>query len=134
MICMFVLRHDGWSVNDLVRHGLRDGRRIESDGRLSENLAVERGSGLEAGKGLHKEDALKDRGGASLDGSGHLPYDVLGHGTALEDDLRATARFDAASGLQDENVGGAARDGEVGVEQNVGAPRVNARREGRAAN
>jgi len=39
--------------------GRHDGHRVESDGRLGEDAAVERGAGFEGGEGLDQKDALE---------------------------------------------------------------------------
>lgn len=45
------------SANCVQRPGLLDGVRVESDGRLGEDAAVELGAGFESGGGLDQKDA-----------------------------------------------------------------------------
>jgi len=114
--------------------GLRlgDGRLVESDGRLGQDAAVERGAGLEDAAGRDNEDALEVRGGSGFDGAGRLPEDVVGLGATLENDTSGGGREDAAAGLEDEDVRVGSGEEKLATERDVGVPRVHARREGLA--
>jgi len=81
-----------------------NGYRNQIDRCLGEDVAVERGAGLEAGKGLHQKGSLEVRVDPGIDVAGHLPEDVGGQGAAFEDDISPAARDDISAAFEDEHV------------------------------
>jgi len=108
---------------------------VESDGRVREDAAVERGASFEGGMGPHQKDSLEVRGGSGIDKSSHLPEDVGSQGAAAEKDMSSAAHDDITADLEDEDVGGGPVDGDASLgssERYVGHPCVHARLKGMA--